>query len=493
MGRKFKKMKEHKSLTANTIFYMIYNVLNIVFSFVTGMYAARVLLPNDIGIVESAKNFVQYFVIFSFLGIPTYGLREISKCRKNQENLNKTYTELMIINAISTTFFGILYLIIIFMVKSYSENIAVYLILGLLIFLNYFNNSWLYEGLEKFQFISTRNLIFKFISFLVLVLFVRDKNDYIWYAIMFVVGTSGNYFYNIICAKRYVKLEFRDLNIKRHLKSIAYLVFVNLAIEIYTLVDITMLSSICEKENVAFYSYGSKIFRILITVLNTLTTVIVPKLALIYKEGNLHEYNKLITKALKIIVMVAVPFIIGIYFTSDYLITLVYGSSYITSSYVLKVLSISLIITPVGYLLGSRVMLITEHENKMIIPVTCGAIVNLILNLFLIKRYSEIGAAIASVISEIVVMCIYIILSRKYFKLENIKRFLFNIILTSIVMAIYLYIISKVKANPGWICFFQVIGAIAIYCSILIILKEPTINDVKDKLIKKIGGKSIEK
>ena len=99
-----KMSNRNRSLTVNSIYYLIYNILNVVFPFITGIYVTHVLLPNSIGMVETAKNFVQYFVIFSFLGIPTYGLREISKNRNNKSNINKTYSELMIINCIQLNF-----------------------------------------------------------------------------------------------------------------------------------------------------------------------------------------------------------------------------------------------------------------------------------------------------------------------------------------------------------------------------------------------------
>ena len=91
-------MEKTKSLSLNSIFYLIYNVLNVIFPFITGIYVAHILLSFDIGRIEAAKNVASYFVILSFLGIPTYGLREVAKARKEQGNLNKLYSELMVIN-----------------------------------------------------------------------------------------------------------------------------------------------------------------------------------------------------------------------------------------------------------------------------------------------------------------------------------------------------------------------------------------------------------
>lgn len=479
-----------KSLTKNTIFYMIYNVLNIIFPFLTGVYVARILLPNEIGMVESAKNLVQYFVILSFLGIPTYGLREIAKCRNNQKDLNKTYTELMIINAISTMCFVVVYLLLIFLVPVYRAQIYLYLIVGLLVLLNLFNNTWLYEGLEEFQYISIRNLIFKVISFFVLILFVREENDYLWYASINVIGTAGNYLINILNSKKFVKISCEKINLKKHMKFILYLVFVNLAIEIYSLVDITMLGFLCEKSNVAFYSYGTKIYRILISVLNALTTVVVPKLALTYSENKIKDYNKLITKTFKTIILISIPLIIGILFTSDFLICFIYGDAYISSSYVLKVLSISLLISPIGYLLGSRVMLITGNEKKMMIPVMAGAVINVISNFILIRLLKEIGAAIASVVGEIVVMYVYLHYSKKYFEIENIKTSIKNILYASSIMTIYLFILMCLPIDQKYICLLQIIGAILIYFTVLLIRKESSIIEIKEKIFNRIGAKN---
>ena len=126
-----------KSLSKNSIFYLIYTVLNVLFPFLTGIYVARVLLPDAIGEVAYAQNIAQYFVIFAFLGLPTYGLREIAKARDDKQELNKLYSELLSINFISTAVFLSIYLILIFCVPRFSANLPLYLIVGISIALNF--------------------------------------------------------------------------------------------------------------------------------------------------------------------------------------------------------------------------------------------------------------------------------------------------------------------------------------------------------------------
>ena len=466
-----------KSLTRNSIYYLIYNILSVLFPFITGIYIARVLLQSDIGQIESAKNLAQYFVVFSFLGIPTYGLREIAKTRNKKEELDKVYSELMIINSFSTTVFSLIYFSLILIVPYYRDNIVLYSIAGISILLNFLNNTWLYEGLEKFGYTSIRNTVFKIISFALLLIFVRSKDDYVWYLIITVIGTAGNYFLNVIHSRGIVAFTIKGINLKRHFKPILYLVAVNLAIEIYSLVDVTMLGFIADDISVAVYSYGMKIFKIFLQIVNTFTMVLVPRISLYYNEGKTEEFNRLVSKTLKTILIIAVPAIVGIFFVSDYLITAIYGEQYLRSAKVLKILSLILSISPVGYLLGSRMLLVTNNEKKMIIAVASGALTNLVANFFLINLYSEIGAAIASVLGEIVVMIIYIALGHKYFVLIDLKDSLFKEFIALLLMTGYLIGTLFLQISQFLVIILQISGSILLYFGTLIICKEQVIND----------------
>lgn len=481
-----------KSIAKNSVFFLIYNLLNIIFPFVTGIYVARVLLPDGIGQVAYAQNVAQYFVILAFLGIPTYGLREISKARKNKEDLNNVYSELFFLNLISTVIFTCIYVVLIFSVPDFRSNYPLYLITGLAIALNALDNSWLYEGLEEFRFISVRNLIFKIASFVLLVILVRNPSHFYIYAVITVAGTAGNNILNVAFSRKFVRLKWKNLNIKRHLKPVMMLVVVNLAIEVYTLVDTTMLGAFCSKENVAFYSYGSKINKIFLQVVNTFTMVIVPRIALYYKEGKYDEFNALLTQTLKIIFILSIPLIVGIQFVSEFFICKVYGGVYINSAYVLRILSAVLLISPIGYLLGSRVILSVGKEWKMIVSVGVGAVVNVIGNVILIRLYQEYGAAIASVIGEIVVMVIYLIFGSKYFKLQRFWDTAVKAVVASAVMGGYLYGASFIPLN-GWAVFaIQLTGAVIVYFGLLLLLRERMISDGVIKLKNKIFKKKSE-
>lgn len=478
---------KQKSLTINSIFYLGNQLINILFPLFIGIYVARVLLPADIGEVAYAQNIVQYFVILSFLGLPTYGLREISRARNNRANLNKIYSELYLINFSSTLFFLLLYSIIIYNNVAFKNNLPLYSIVGCSIALNSLNISWLYDGLEEFQLIAKRNLFFKFFCVILLLIFVRTQEDYLWYAAISVVGTAGNYLVNMLLSHRYVSFTLKGLSFIQHFKPILYLVAVNLAIEIYTLVDVTMLGLMAGATNVAFYSYGSRMSRALLTIVNSFTMVIVPRMVLYYKEGKINEYNLLLSKTLKLILLLSVPMMLGLQFIANDLVVVLYGQVYKNSALILRILSPLLIIAPIGYLLGSRVMLATNQENKMLTSVSIGAIVNLIGNYILIQKYAEFGAAIASVISEVIVMIVYILFGKNHFSLTGIWQTLVRILIASICMAGFLFVIHSMQIVIYMKLVIEIITGIFLYFGILLTMKEDIVSELIEKVKKRLS------
>lgn len=478
----------HKSIAKNSIFYFIYNALNMLFPFISSMYVARILTPASIGDVAIAQNIVSYFSILAFLGIPTYGMREIAKHRDDKNELNHITSELFVINLISTIVFSTIYYGMIIVTPRYHDLFPLYLLVGVTVLLNMLNIGWLYEGLEEFGYVSKRNAVFKLLMFILLIVFVRSEGDVLTYAGINVIGVAGNNIINMVHARKYVTLSFRKMNLRRHMKSIFLLVVVNLAIEIYTLVDTTMLGIMSTNENVAFYTYGSRVNRILLQVTNTITMVLVPRISYVYKEGDFNEFNRLLTRGLKAIIVFAIPMIIGIQFTAPFLFTKFYGAAYINSAYVEMILCFVLIISPIGYLLGSRVMLVSSNEKKMILCVGAGAIVNIIGNAILIPMCQEYGAAIASVTSEIVVMVMYVNQGRKIFRLGRFRDTTYKVIIAGLGELLFLYACNRF-IHTSWLQLaVEIIGSIVVYGIILVLEKDDFVGDYSNAVLRKISS-----
>ncbi len=474
-----------KSLARNSFFYFTYTTSNMLFPFLTNLYVARILLPVKVGEVAYAQNIVNYFAILAFLGLPTYGLREIAISTNDKKELSIVFSELFTINLLSTAFFSILYYGLIFFLPIFQYNLDLYCVVGLTVILNMFNISWLFEGLEEYKYISIRNLIFKIFMFVLVLITVRDGDDAIPYAIITVFGVAGNGVINVIHSRKYVKYNFVGLNLRRHLRPVMMLVLVNFAIELYSMVDITMIGRLLTKEHVAYYSYAGKVNKILLQITNTFTMVMVPRMSLCYKEGRYQDFNHMLTMGLKIIIIVALPLIIGIQFTSGFLFPALFGPEYVASAFVERILSILILLTPLGYLLGSRVMLVSNNEKKMIFCVSIGAIVNICLNFFLIPVMYENGAAIASVLSETIIMLVYVCFGRKVYKLESYYKSMIKVVISCIPIIVIQLIYAGIP-NKSWLFLASnIVVSVLLYFSSLVLMKESVCityyNEIKNK------------
>ena len=63
---------------------------------------------------------------------------------------------------------------------------------------------WFYQAIEEYGYITYRNLLFKIISVVLMFLCVRDKEDYILFAGVNVVGTVGSNILNLIRIRKYI-------------------------------------------------------------------------------------------------------------------------------------------------------------------------------------------------------------------------------------------------------------------------------------------------
>ena len=79
-----------KTVKLNFIFNLTRMFLGMAFIVITTPYIARILGPKSLGKVEYVNSLITYFMLFTALGIPSYGIREVAKYRDNSKELSKT-------------------------------------------------------------------------------------------------------------------------------------------------------------------------------------------------------------------------------------------------------------------------------------------------------------------------------------------------------------------------------------------------------------------
>ena len=107
----------------------------------------------------------------------------------------------------------------------------------------------------------------------------------------------------------------------------------------------------------------------------------------------------------------------------------------------LKIFAPFVLISTVGNLYGTQLLMTFDEEKILFITVSVGALLNMSLNLFLIPKMEQNGATIASVVTEAIVLCLQIYFVNKQVKLKCRLHFLKTLFIMTTVMILYLMII----------------------------------------------------
>ena len=182
-----------KSIKVNALFNVIYTITNMIFPLITYPYVTRVLSASGMGKVSFFTAVSNYAVMFGSLGISTYGIRAVAKVRDNKHELSKVVQELLIINGVITLIVvGVLLGLIPFVNKFNSEPIL-FVVNTIIILATPFGMTWLYSGLEQYEYITIRNIIFKMAALIMVFLLVKNKDDYAVYAFLTAFSTVASY------------------------------------------------------------------------------------------------------------------------------------------------------------------------------------------------------------------------------------------------------------------------------------------------------------
>lgn len=474
----------NSSIAKNSIFNIIYNVANIIFPLIISMYVSRVLNPDGIGQVSYAQNIASYFVTFAALGIPTLGIREIAKVNKDQLNKNRVFTELFLINAVTTACSTILYLVLIFFTPAFRNDIFLFLCYSLQIFMNLFNIDWLYQGSEDYVYIAKRSILIKLASLVATVYFVKTRNDYILYALISVLSITANYIFNILHSSVYVKFDFSGLNISRYLKPLLILGISILMSSLYSKVDITMLGSMTNQTDTGLYSNSHKIIDIITTLCISISAVFLPRLSFYYQNDKREFYN-LINYGIEILSFITIPMSVGLFILAPEAISIMYGDSFAPAATTIRIFVPLIIIKSFGNLICYQLVIATGNEKKRLPAYFIAAITNIILNAILIPEFSQDGAAIASVVSEILVNGIQLFAMIKILDLQvSIKPF-FQAIVASFVMANIILLFKSIISDGLLRAVICVILGTLVYFIVNIILRNAIILQLMDRLERK--------
>lgn len=457
-----------KSIKKNYIYNLTYQVLLLLTPLITAPYLSRVFGADGVGIYSYAEAISSYFVLFATLGLTTFGQREISYVQNDYKKRTIIFWETYVIEVVSSCVCIVIYIFFIF--SQSQQDIYIVLIFNLLAAL--VNITWFFQGIEEFGKIVLRNIFFKVVNIIYIFLFIKTRTD----LILYLLGTSLFTFLSnaslwLTIPKYITKPTLRELHPLRHIKTILSLFIPTVAIQVYTVLDKTMIGLITKDtyEN-GYYEQALKMSKMVLTLVTALGTVMIPRIGHYFSNGDTELVKKYMYRAYRFVWFLGLPLCIGLIMVSGIFVPWFLGSGYDKVVPLMYILSFLIPIIGINNITGMQYLIPTKRQNKFTLTVLIGAVINFILNLFLIKLFQSYGAALASVIAETIITVVQIYIVRKELSPKEIIKCGGHYYIAGVIMAIILYIFRKIFM-PSFISviILTILGATSYFCSLFII------------------------
>lgn len=484
-------MKKQKSLKLNFIMNALLTMSSFIFPLITFPYVSRVLGPTGTGKVNFATSLITYFSMFAQLGIPTYGIRVCAQVRDDHEELTRTAQELLIINLVMTALSYIAFIIALFTVPKLASDKMLYVITSATILLTTIGMEWLYKALEQYTYITVRSIIFKFIGLIAMFMLVHTKSDYVIYGGITVFAASASFILNLLNAHKYIGLKpVGHYNFKKHLKPVAIFFAMSCATTIYTNLDSVMLGFMATNADVGYYGAAVKIKNILVSIVTSLGTVLLPRASYYIETQQITEFKNLSKKALNFVFLIACPMMIYFMLFAKQGIFFLSGDAFAKAVVPMQIIMPTLLLIGITNILGIQILVPLGYEKAVLISEIVGAVIDLIVNALLIPNYQSSGAAIGTLLAEFAVMVVQCIALRNEIKsaFSDIKyiKIIIAIVLASLasswvsLLNLHVFITLVISA----ILFFGVYGVA------LIITKEKLVIEILTQIFNKLRHKS---
>jgi O-antigen/teichoic acid export membrane protein len=466
-------------MAKNYFYNLILTFANLLFPVLSFPYVSRILGPEGIGQVQFVFSFAQYFALIASIGIPVYGMQQIAKHKDDLVGRSKVFSELIAIYLLSTLCLFIIYLGVIYFIPYFSPNIEIYLAASAMVLLGFSYIDWLFTGMEEFQSIAIRAVLFKFIGLALLYILVKERGDFKIYLYIMMFSFLGNNILSFFLIGGKVKLIFSGLQLKQHLVPLFFILGTSLASSMYTDMDTVLLGFLSNDRTVGLYTAAVKLSKITIPFVTSMTVILMPKVSKSFADRNMDEVQRFIDQSFGFLMFFAVPMCFGLALLAPEFIALFSGEEFLPATESMRLLSLLPLIIGVGHFFLYMVLLPAGKNKQMFSCVLGGVLMSLLLNILLIPSLHEVGSSIANVCAEIVVTVLYVYFIRQYYSFKYQWSLFIKAVLSAMIFIPVVWLIRDLSLPLIYMLLISIPGCGIIYLGIqLLLFKNRVIYDI---------------
>ncbi|WP_300382368.1 oligosaccharide flippase family protein [Clostridium sp.] len=411
----------NKRIVKNYLYNIGYETLILILPVITAPYIARGLGADGIGSSDYSSSFALMFSAFGRFGIEKYGSKHIAYNRDNKEKMSKTFWDIWFLQVIFSLLSTIAYIIFL---TFQGSSLRILFILQLPIVLSsLISISWFYIGIENFKKIVIRNTFIRAISVIAIFTLVKSYSDLNIYILINSLSAllGGITFW--ISIPKYVNIfKFSDIEIRPHIRETFIYFIPQICIQLYTVGDKIIIGALTSVTNVGYYSQSLRIPKMSLAFITSLSTVLMPKIANLYRKSDMKNIEKYLKKSLQITICIGIFGASSMAAVSSKFVPIFFGEDFNVIIPYMMVTSLIAIIIPIGLVFTNQFTIPTSKNREYVIPIILAAIMSVISNLILIPIIGIIGGIISVILTELTCTSLKIILVRKYLDLKELFR-----------------------------------------------------------------------
>jgi len=397
---------------ANTSWLLVERTLRMAVSLFVSIYVVRYLGPERFGLLSYALSFVGIFVALASLGLDEVVVRELIKTPEQREKILGTSFLLKLVGTL------LMWAAILFAIPLTENNLQTNILIIIIAFgtvFQAFNVIDLnFQAKVKSKYVVHAQFVQLIISSIVKIILVVNEAPLIWFAsiysldvIVLAMGLVFAYLYN---GDNIFSWEWSFETSKYLLHDSWPLILAGVVISVYMKIDQVMIKEMLGAKEVGLYAAAVKLSEAWYFIPMAIASSLFPAIinAKVYQK---EVYYQRLQKLYDLMVWIAIAIALPTTFLSTLVVEFLYGKEYLGSSSVL----IIHIWTAVFVFLGvasSKYLLAENFIKKTFYRTFIGALLNIIMNYYLIGIIGIQGAAISTLVSHFFAAYLYDILDK---------------------------------------------------------------------------------
>lgn len=475
---------KNSSFRRNLVYQVSYEILIILLPLILSPYVSRVLKPEGLGIYSYTHSIANYFVLFSMLGIKTYGNRVIAQVRDDKDKLNQTFSNLLGIHILISLMCILIYGIYLVNTCEYK----IYFVIQMLFVVSaLWDISWFYFGIEEFKLSVLRNIFTKVLAVILIFVFVKESEDLWIYCLIMSGSVLISQLLLWLPLSKYISLVKCNWKIGwTYIKPMLILFLPTIAVSLYRYMDKIMLGILSNRTAVGYYSNSDQLMSVPAAIISAFGTVMLPKMSNLVFKGNTESSNKYMNISMQYFMCLSIGMMFGLAGTARVFAPLFWGENFAGCSKLIMGLSLAIPFITFANVLRTQYLIPNSKDKTYTLSVISGAITNLVINWLLIPSFGAMGAVVGTIVAEFTVCLVQSVAALTILPILFYIRRTIPYLIYGAIMFVIVYLLGE-KLEGGIVTLLiQIITGTIIYLIFCLVHLVKTKDEVICDCLKKL-------